>query len=109
LKATLREKILKLQILEDEWYSKVNLELENEAIKILKYEGYTLNGDDLLIYCKRIYVPLTYDIQNLILRESHRAVYMAHPGITKVNVDLKPLFFWNEMKIDAVNYVARFL
>jgi hypothetical protein len=45
----------------------------------------------------------------LILSEAHRAVYMAHPGVTKMRVDLKPLFFWKGMKADIVNYVARCL
>jgi hypothetical protein len=34
---------------------------------------------------------------------------MAHPGVTKMRVDLKPLFFWKGMKVDIVNYVARYL
>jgi hypothetical protein len=45
----------------------------------------------------------------LILSEAHRAVYMAHPGVTKMRADLKPLFFWKGMKADIVNYVARCL
>jgi hypothetical protein len=45
----------------------------------------------------------------LILRESHRAVYMAHPGVTKMSADLKPLLFWKGLKEDIVNYVARCL
>jgi hypothetical protein len=54
-------------------------------------------------------VPPNDEIQNLILREAHRVVYMAHLGVKKMNVDLKPLFFWNGMKRDIVNYVARCL
>jgi hypothetical protein len=34
---------------------------------------------------------------------------MAHPGVTKMREDLKPLFFWKGMKADIVNYVARCL
>jgi hypothetical protein len=34
---------------------------------------------------------------------------MAHPGVTKMREDLKPLFFWKGMKEDIVNYVARCL
>jgi hypothetical protein len=34
---------------------------------------------------------------------------MAHPGVTKMRADLKPLFFWKGMKADIVNYVARCL
>jgi hypothetical protein len=35
----------------------------------------------------------------LILSEAHRAVYMAHLGLMKMREDLKPLFFWKEMKV----------
>jgi hypothetical protein len=45
----------------------------------------------------------------LILSEAHRVVYMAHQGVTKMRAYLKPLFFWNGMKADIVNYVARCL
>jgi hypothetical protein len=45
----------------------------------------------------------------LILSEDHRAVYMAHPGVTKMRADLKPLFFSKEMKVDIVSYVAIYL
>jgi hypothetical protein len=34
---------------------------------------------------------------------------MAHPGVTKMKEDLKPLFFWKGMKSDIVSLVARCL
>jgi hypothetical protein len=34
---------------------------------------------------------------------------MAHPGVTKMKEDLKPLFFWKGMKLDIVSYVERCL
>ena len=45
----------------------------------------------------------------MILNEAHREVYMAHPGVTKMRVELKPLLFWKGMKADIVNYMARCL
>ena len=56
-----------------------------------------------------IYVPLNDELRMLILSEAHEAVYMAHPRVTKMRADLKPLFFWKAMKVDIVNYVARCL
>ena len=108
LKKNLQEKILKLQ-LNNEWYKEVKVELENEVMKVPKYEGYTLEDDKLLRFNKRIYVPPNDEICNLILFESHRAIYMFHPGAKKMFVELKPLFFWNGMKSDVVNYVEKFL
>ena len=48
-------------------------------------------------------------MRSLILNEAHRVVYIAHPGVTKLRANLKPLFFWKGMKEDIVNYVARCL
>jgi hypothetical protein len=56
-----------------------------------------------------IYVSWIDVFQNLILREAHREVYMAHLGVKNMNMDLKPLFFWNKRKKDIVNYVSRYL
>jgi hypothetical protein len=34
---------------------------------------------------------------------------MAHPGVTKMRVDLKPLLLWKGMKEYIVNYMVRCL
>jgi hypothetical protein len=57
----------------------------------------------------QIYVPPNDELRMLTLSEAHRAVYVAHPGVTKMRADLKPLFFWKGMKADIVNFVARCL
>jgi hypothetical protein len=54
-------------------------------------------------------MPPNDKLRMLILSEAHRAVYMAHPGVTKMREDLKPLFLWKGMKVNIVNYVARCL
>jgi hypothetical protein len=74
-----------------------------------RYEGFTFDSDGLLRFRGRIYVPPNDELRMLILSEAHRAVYMAHPGVTKMRADLKPLFFWKGMKADIVNFVARCL
>jgi hypothetical protein len=74
-----------------------------------KFEGYTLDNDGLMRYNNQIYISPNDELRSLILREAHRAVYMDHPGVTKMRVDLKPLFFWKGMKADIVSYVARCL
>jgi hypothetical protein len=76
---------------------------------VLKFEGYTLDNDGLLRYNNRIYVPPNDELRILILSEAHRVVYMAHPRVTKMKEDLKPLFFWKGMKSDIVSYMARCL
>jgi hypothetical protein len=74
-----------------------------------RFEGYPLDNDEMMRYNNQIYILPNDDLRNFILNESHREVYMAHPRVTKMSVDLKHLFFWNGVKVDIVNYVARCL
>jgi hypothetical protein len=68
-----------------------------------------LDSDGLLRFRSHIYVPPNDELRMLILSEAHRAVYMAHSGVTKMRADLKPLFFWKGTKADIVNFVSRCL
>jgi len=45
----------------------------------------------------------------LILKESHHATYMAHPGVQKMYANLKKKFFWACMKKDVAKFVAKCL
>jgi hypothetical protein len=58
-----------------------------------QYEGFSFDSDGLLRFKSWIYIPPNDELRMLILSEAHRAVYMAHPGVTKMREDLKPLFF----------------
>jgi hypothetical protein len=73
------------------------------------FEEFMFDDDGLLRFTNRIYVPSNEELRSLILNEAHRAVYMAHPGVTKIREYLKPLFFWKGIKEEIVNYVARCL
>jgi hypothetical protein len=108
LQTNLREKILTLQH-DDDWYTEVKDFIGQNTMMVPRYEGYSLDSDGLLRFRGRIYVPPNDELRMLILSEAHRAVYMAHPGVTKMRADLKPLFFWKGMKADIVNFVARCL
>jgi hypothetical protein len=77
IKTNSRENILKLQF-EDEWYNEGKYAFENEVMQIPKFEGYILDDDGLLQFNGRIYILPNEEIHHLILREAHRAVYMAH-------------------------------
>jgi hypothetical protein len=82
------------------------MELENEIMRITRYDGYTLYRYGLQRFHKHIYVQFYDEIHNLILREAHIVVQTTHPGGKKMCEDLKPLFFWVEMNKDIVSYVA---
>jgi hypothetical protein len=108
LKMNLRENILALQI-DDDWYKEVKANTGKDTMMLPKFEGYSLYNEGFLRYNDIIYVPPNDELRSLILSEAHRAVYMAHPGVTKMKANLKPLFFWKGMKEDIVSYVARCL
>jgi hypothetical protein len=73
------------------------------------FEGFTLDDDGLLRFKNQTYVSHNDELRSLILNEAHREVYMAHPRVMKMRANLKPLFFWKEIKEDIVNYVERCL
>jgi hypothetical protein len=108
LQTNLRENILTIQF-DDDWYKEVKENIGQDTMMVPKFEGYTLDNDRLMRYNNQIYIPPNDELRSLILSEAHRAVYMAHPGVTKMRADLKPLFFWKGMKADIVSYVARCL
>jgi hypothetical protein len=80
--------------------------IRQNIIIIPRFEGFTLDDDGLLTFNNQIYVAPKDEFRSLILNKAHRELYMAHPGVTKMRADLKPLFFWKGMKANIVNHVA---
>jgi len=108
LKVNLREHVL-MQLLGDNWYLKVTSNLQSGRKLDLKYKGYSLEADRLLRYRGRMYIPGGGDIRNIILKEAHRELYCAHPGVKKMYADMRNLFFWVGMKCDVVHFIAKCL
>jgi hypothetical protein len=59
-----------------------------------------------LWFQNRICVPDIPEIKGLILKEAHETPYSIHPRSTKMYMDLKELFWRNNMKWDIARYVA---
>ena len=95
------------QLLRDSWYLEVTSNLQNGRQLDPKYEGYNLETDGLLRYQGRMYIPENGDIRSIILKEAHRSLYCAHPGVKKMDTEMKKLFFWVGMKRDVVHFIAR--
>jgi hypothetical protein len=108
LKVNLRERVLE-QIQGDNWYLKVTSNLQSGRQLDPNYEGYSLETDRLLRYRGRMYIPENGDIRSIILKEAHRSLYCAHPGVKRMYADMKKLFFWVGMKCDVVHFIAKFL
>jgi hypothetical protein len=70
LKMNLRENILILQF-DDDWYKEVKNNIGQDTMMVLKYEGYSLDDDGLLIFNGIIYVLPNDELRSLILSEVH--------------------------------------
>ena len=92
LQTNLHENILTLQC-DDDWYKEFKGFIRKNTMMVLIFEGFTFDDNGLLRFKNRIYVASNDELRSLILSEAHRAVYMAHFGVTKMRVDLKTLFF----------------
>jgi hypothetical protein len=54
-----------------------------------RFEVFTFDDDGLLRFKNQIYIPLNDALRSFILNEAHIAVYMDHPGVTKMRAELK--------------------
>nr|GEX92740.1 hypothetical protein [Tanacetum cinerariifolium] len=48
-------------------------------------------------------------MRNLVMHESHKSKYSIHPGSNKMYQDLKPLYWWPNIKADIATYVSKCL
>nr|GEV81794.1 hypothetical protein [Tanacetum cinerariifolium] len=48
-------------------------------------------------------------LRDLVMHESHKSRYSIHPGSDKMYQDLKPLYWWPNMKVDIAIYVSKCL
>eukprot|EP00253_Pinus_taeda_P021805 PITA_21805 len=72
-------------------------------------QGYTLDSAGMLYFNKRLYVPDSDDLKNLILDEFHTSHYTGHPGYQKMVTALRKEYFWPRMKKQVVEYLAKCL
>ncbi|XP_047263672.1 uncharacterized protein LOC124896191 [Capsicum annuum] len=70
---------------------------------------FEIGGDGILRYQGRLCVPDVDGLQKQILDEAHTLRYVVHPGSTKMYHDLKAIYWWNNMKHDVANFVAKCL
>ena len=66
-------------VVEDEVYVHIKDKLQQQNLE-RKYEGYQLEGDELLTYKNRIYIPNVADLRRIVMDEIHQAPYSGHLG-----------------------------
>nr|GEZ02544.1 putative reverse transcriptase domain-containing protein [Tanacetum cinerariifolium] len=52
----------------------------------------------------RVWLPLFGGLRDLVMHDSHKFKYSIHPGLDKMYQDLKPLYWWQNMKVDIATY-----
>nr|GEU82324.1 putative reverse transcriptase domain-containing protein [Tanacetum cinerariifolium] len=57
----------------------------------------------------RVWLPRFNGLRNLVMHESHKSKYSIHSGSDKMYQDLKPLYWWSNMKVDIATYVSKCL
>jgi hypothetical protein len=82
-----------------------------EEVKNLMARGkaadYCLDEQCTLWLKDHICVPGSKEIRDSILKEAHDSRYSIHPGCTKMYKDLNVRFWWENMREDIAEYVAR--
>ena len=67
-----------------------------------------IHSDGALYFGNRICVPQG-KVRQKILTEAHSSAYSIHSGGTKMYQDLKQQFWWNAMKREIAQYMAKCL
>jgi hypothetical protein len=83
------------------------LEKTRDALKEGKANGFSEYEQGTIWFKKRICVANDPDLRKLILQEAHETPYSIHPGNTKMYMDVKERFWWNNMKRDISKYIAK--
>jgi hypothetical protein len=72
-----------------------------------KAADFRLDDQGTLWLKDRICIPQNKEIRDSILKEAHDSRYSIHSGCTKMYKDLKTQFWWEKMREDIAEYVAR--
>ena len=70
---------------------------------------FTDDSTGMLRFRVRIMIPEVKLWRQMIIREAHSTPYSVHPGSSKMYKDLKPSFWWQPMKANMRDIVAKCL
>ena len=70
---------------------------------------FAIDGSGGLLYKNKLCVPNDMELKKKILYESHNIVFTMHPRSNKMYQDMKQSYWWQGMKRDISEYVAKCL
>ncbi|WMV24470.1 hypothetical protein MTR67_017855 [Solanum verrucosum] len=99
-------RLARLEVKEKQDSDPILLDLKGAAHQ-QRVEVFSQGGDGVLRSQGRLCVPNVGELRQKILVEAHNSRYSIHPGATKMYCDLREVFWWNDMKRDIVDFVAK--
>jgi hypothetical protein len=78
------------------------------ALKEGKAKGFSEDEQGTIWFEKRVCVANDPELRKVIFQEAHETPYSIHPGNTKIYMDLMERFWWNNMKRDIAEYIAKY-
>ena len=78
-----------------------------DSVFAKRNESFAFGDNDILRYQERMCVPDVDDLQTNFFAEAHGSRYSIHFGSTKIYHDLKKIYWWDGMKKDIADYVAK--
>ncbi|GJY80338.1 putative reverse transcriptase domain-containing protein [Tanacetum coccineum] len=84
-----------------------NVKIENLG-RLIK-PIFEFRPDGTRCFGNRVWLPRYCGLRDLVIHESHKSKYSIHPGSDKMYQDLKPLYWWPNMKADIATYVSKCL
>ncbi|KAK4392755.1 Transposon Tf2-11 polyprotein [Sesamum angolense] len=86
----------------------MNTKLEiDQRLKHGKNSNFSVRADGVIVNGELVGVPDVNGLRKKILQEAHNAPYAMHPGTTKMYRNLKPYYWWQTMKKDVAEFVAK--
>ncbi|KAL0440435.1 UNVERIFIED_CONTAM: Transposon Ty3-G Gag-Pol polyprotein [Sesamum latifolium] len=85
----------------------MNTTLELIRMKQGKKPNFSIRADEVIVNGERVCVPDVDGLREEILREAHNAPYAMHPGTVKMYQNLRPYYWWQTMKKDVAEFVAK--
>ena len=84
------------------------VELE-ENVRSGKFTDFTLDDEGILWISGRLCVPDVDNLREEILEKAHFLAYSVHPSATKMYHNIRDLYWWDGLKKDVADFVAKCL